>query len=116
MPSDAAEPGLLSTSPSPNPVVLAAWYTTHKSPKQYPQFHREHKDILGSAMAHLDVQENVKISQFLEMRIPVDRWTEMALDLSSELVFGCFSEIKSKFFDSMIFPNIIFFMKLWEFS
>ena len=65
-------------------------------------------DILGSAMAHLDVQENVKMSQFLEMRIPVDRWTEMALDLSSEFVFGCFSEIKSKFFDSMIFRNIIF--------
>ena len=42
------------------------------------------------------------------MRIPVDRWTEMALDLSSELVFGCFSEIKSKFFDSMIFRNNIF--------
>ena len=47
-------------------------------------------------------------AQYLEMKIPVDRWTEMVLDLSSELVFGCFSEIKSKFFDSMIFRNIIF--------
>ena len=35
------------------------------------------------------------------MRIPVGRCTKTTLDLSSELVFECFSEIKSKFDDSM---------------
>ena len=59
-------------------------------------------------MAHLDVQDNFKISQFLEMIIPVDRCTEMVLDLSSELVFRCFSEIRSRIDDSMIFRNNIF--------
>ena len=42
------------------------------------------------------------------MRIPVDRCTEMTLDLSSEVDFRCFSEIISGMDDSMIFRNIIF--------
>ena len=85
----------------------------HPGPSPNAGLHEEnvrtnHMDIVGSAMALLDVQDNFKIPQFLEMRIPVDRCTEMILHLSSEVVSSCFSEIRSGMDDSMIFRNIIF--------